>query len=187
MIRAALALLLAATPAQSAEFVFCWQGSNGYRLEGWMEVPDDKLSLPVVRHWDVTGFFIQGYHEDVPLGVWDLSMLTPETSWNLSFFPADMLFGTGGMHDSLEGQAWNAGGRADDCGDPGFGFNSGTNAQDLCVNNVWITDSMISRYTPFPVFDAATTEMKCGGTPLLGLFDQQPEVLTTRLGKNYPG
>lgn len=167
MIRALLLTLLA-TPATAADFVFCWQGDNGYRMEGEMTIPDDRLSEPLLTHDNVTEFFIQGFHNDIPLGAWDLSQLTPTTSWNLSFDPRGMIFPTGGMHNSPKGQAWNAGGRADDCGDPGFGFNSGTNAQDLCVNNVWITDSMINRYTSFPVYAAGTTDLDCGGAPLLG-------------------
>lgn len=163
-----LALLTLATPATAADFVFCWQGDNGYRMEGRMTVPDERLSQPLVRQDDVTGFFIRGFHDGIPVGSWDLSQLTPETSWNLSFDPQRMVFPTGGMHTGPEGQAWNAGGRANDCGDPGFGFNSGTNAQDLCVNNTWITDSMINRYTRFPVYEAGAVDLDCGGAPLLG-------------------
>lgn len=168
MIRAFVLSTLLASPAAAANFEFCWEGDNGYRMEGFMQVPDALLSRPLLTQNDVTGFFIQGFKDDVPLGAWDLRQLTPETSWNLSFDPRGMVFPTGGMHDSEKGQAWNAGGRADDCGDPGFGFNSGTNAQDLCVNNVWRTDSMISRYTRFPVFEAGTANLDCGGVALLG-------------------
>lgn len=168
MIRAFVLSTLLASPAAAANFEFCWEGDNGYRMERFMQVPDALLSRPLLTHNDVTGFFIQGFKDDVPLGAWDLRQLTPETSWNLSFDPRGMAFPTGGMHDSEKGQAWNAGGRADDCGDPGFGFNSGTNAQDLCVNNVWRTDSMISRYTRFPVFEAGTANLDCGGVALLG-------------------
>lgn len=166
--RVILALCLLVLPAQAADFEFCWEGANGYRMEGRMTVPDALLGEPLITHNDVTDFFIQGFRDDVPLGAWDLSQLTPETSWNLSFDPRGMVFPTGGMHDSPKGQAWNAGGRADDCGDPGFGFNSGTNAQDVCVNNVWHTDSMINRYTRFPVFPAGTANQDCGGVALLG-------------------
>lgn len=167
MIRAALLCLLV-TPATAADFEFCWEGDNGYRMEGRMTVPDAALSRVLLTHDDVTDFFINGYHDDVPLGSWDLSQLTPTTSWNLSFDARSMVFPTGGMHDGPKGQAWNAGGQANDCGDPGFGFNSGTNAQDLCVNNVWRTDSMINRYTQFPVYPAGSSEMDCGGVALLG-------------------
>ncbi len=168
MIRVAALVTCIATSTAAAEFEFCWEGANDYRMEGWMTVPDAALAKPLVTQDDVTGFFIQGYKDDVPIGAWDLSQLTVFTSWNLSFDPRGMVFPTGGMHDSPKGQAWNAGGRADDCGDPGFGFNSGTNAQDLCVNNVWRTDSMISRYTRFPVFEAGTANLDCGGAALLG-------------------
>lgn len=168
MIRTATLIALLATPAASADFEFCWEGANGYRMEGVMTVDDVLLNLPLVTHNDITAFFIVGYKDDIPLGTWDMRQLTPTTSWNLSFDPQNMVFPTGGMHDSAEGQAWNAGGRADDCGDPGFGFNSGTNAQDVCVNNVWHTDSMINRYTRFPVFPLGASEVDCGGVALLG-------------------
>lgn len=168
MIRLATLMGCLATAAPAADFEFCWQGANGYRMEGTMRVPDETLSQALITHNDITGFFIQGFKDDVPIGAWDLSQLAPSTSWNLSFDPRGMVFPTGGMHDSAKGQAWNAGGQANDCGDPGLGFNSGTNAQDLCVNNVWRTDSMISRYTRFPVFEFGTTNLDCGGVALLG-------------------
>lgn len=171
MIRLVALLLFLTGPARAADFVFCWEGNNGYRMEGEMTIPDARLSEPLLTHDDVSAFFIIGFHEDIPLGSWDLSQLTPITSWNLSFDPRGMVFPTGGSHNGPKGQAWNAGGGANDCGDPGFGFNSGTNAQDLCVNNVWITDSMINRYTRFPVFPAGTDELDCGGAPLLGALE----------------
>jgi len=166
MIKIATLLVCLAVPAQAADFEFCWKGANGYRMEGTMTVPDAAMDLALVTHDDVTAFTIRGFQDDVPLGAWSLSQLTPTTSWNLSFDPRGMVFPTGGMHDGPKGQAWNAGGRADDCDDPGFGFNSGTNAQDLCVNNVWRTDSMINRFTRFPVFPAGSTDFECGGTAL---------------------
>ncbi len=171
MIRAAALLLALASPATAADFEFCWEGANGYRMEGTMTVPDELMDEPLLTHNDITAFFIQGFKDDVPLGAWDMRQLTPTTSWNLSFDPRGMVFPTGGMHDGPKGQAWNAGGRADDCGDPGFGFNSGTNAQDVCVNNVWRTDSMINRYTRFPVFAAGTINLDCGGVALLGSIE----------------
>jgi len=171
MIRAALLTLMISTPATAADFEFCWEGANGYRMEGTMSVPDDLLDRALVSHDEISAFFIQGFKDGIPLGAWDMRQLTPTTSWNLSFDPRGMVFPTGGMHNSPKGQAWNAGGRADDCGDPGFGFNSGTNAQDLCVDNVWRTDSMISRYTRFPVFEAGSVALDCGGVALFSLLD----------------
>lgn len=163
-----IALVLAATPAAALDFEFCWEGANGYRMEGVMSVPSDAMAQALITHNDISGFTIQGFQDDIALGAWDMSQVTPSTSWNLSFDPRGMVFPTGGMHDSDKGQAWNAGGRADDCGNPGFGFNSGTNAQDLCVNNVWRTDSMINRYTRFPVFPLGAGQISCGGSALLG-------------------
>jgi hypothetical protein len=168
MIRAAVVLVTLALPAQSADFEFCWQGNNGYRMEGTMSVPDPLMTRSLLTHDDISAFFIVGFKDDIALGTWDMRQLTPTTRWNLSFDPRGMVFPTGGMHDSDKGQAWNAGGQADDCGDPGFGFNSGTNAQDLCVNDVWHTDSMINRYTRFPVFAEGTANLDCGGVALLG-------------------
>ena len=168
MIRLAAAFTIFALPLEAADFEFCWEGNNGYSMEGTMSVPDAVLNRSLLTQDDISAFFIVGFQDDVPLGTWDMRQLTSSTSWNLSFDPRGMVFPTGGMHDSEKGQAWNAGGRADNCGDPGFGFNSGTNAQDLCVNNVWHTDSMISRYTRFPVFAAGTANLDCGGVALLG-------------------
>lgn len=173
MIRAIFLMILLAVPAYSAEFEFCWEGDNGYRMRGRMTIPDENLDLALVTHNEVTGFFIEGFRNDISLGTWDLSQLTPQTSWNLSFDPRGMVFPTGGMHDSAKGQAWNAGGAANDCGNPGFGFNSGTNAQDLCVDNVWRTDSMINRYTRFPVYPAGTGRIECGGAALLGALQRE--------------
>ena len=168
MIRVAALVAIMASPAIAADFEFCWEGDNGYRMEGRMSVDDAMLNRSLLTQDDIAAFFIVGFKDDIPLGSWDMRQASAATSWNLTFDPRGMVFPTGGMHDSTKGQAWNAGGRADDCGDPGFGFNSGTNAQDLCVNDVWRTDSMINRYTRFPVFELGTTNMECGGVALLG-------------------
>ena len=96
MIRCAAFIACLATAAPAAEFEFCWEGANGYRMEGWMSVPDETLSNSLVTHSDVDGFFIQGFHDDVSIGAWDLSQLTVFTSWNLSFDPRGMVFPTGG-------------------------------------------------------------------------------------------
>ncbi|PVA06297.1 hypothetical protein [Thalassorhabdomicrobium marinisediminis] len=187
MIRTAVLVALFAVPAGAADFEFCWEGANGYRMEGRMTVPDALLDRPLLTHDDVTAFTIQGFKDDVPLGAWNMAQRHPGTAWNLSFDPRGMVFPTGGMHDGPKGQAWNAGGRADDCGNPGFGFNSGTNAQDLCVNNVWRTDSMINRYTRFPVHPAGQATLDCGGAALLGRTVQMPRLVTpAAYGKNSP-
>jgi len=169
MIRSGVLVLgLIASAADAAEFEFCWIGANGYTMDGSMTVPDAALSKPLVRGADVTAFRITGYLDGAVIGSWDLRDLTPDTTWNLSFDPKAMVFPTGGFHMGPEGQAWNANGSVDDCGTPGFGFNSGTNAQDVCWNDRWMTDSMVERFKPFPVFPAGAARIECGGPALIG-------------------
>jgi len=177
MIRAVILTLALASPAAAAEFEFCWVGASDYTMTGRMTVPDAALG-GIVTQDDVTAFSITGFYRGLPVGSWDLADRTPTTTWHLRFDPATMTFPTGGMHNSANGQAWNANGAVNDCGNPGFGFNSGTNAQDVCVNGRFITDSSIDRYTEFPVFPAGVA-LQCGGAALLSRgFD--PETPTTR-------
>jgi hypothetical protein len=120
MIRFASLLVTLALPAQSADFEFCWKGNNGYRMEGTMSVPDALMNRSLLTHDDISAFFIIGFKDDIPLGTWNMRQLTPTTPWNLSFDPRGMVFPTGGMHDSDKGQAWNAGGQADDWSCPAY-------------------------------------------------------------------
>ena len=111
MIRTVALIALLATPVAAADFEFCWEGANGYRMEGTMRIDDALLNRSILTEDDIGTFFIQGFKDDIALGAWDMSQMTPTTSWNLSFDPRGMVFPTGGMHDSDKGQAWNAGGR----------------------------------------------------------------------------
>ena len=79
-----------------------------------------------------------GLHNGAPLGSWDLSQLTPTTSWNLSFDPFGMVFPTGGMHDGPRGRPGMPAAAPMTCGTPGSASIPGHNAQDLCVNDTWI-------------------------------------------------
>ncbi len=171
MIRAALLTVALTAPAQAADFEFCWVGANDYTMTGAMTVPDTALT-GIVTQDDVIAFSITGFHRSLPIGRWDMSDLTSTTAWHLRFDPVGMTFPTGGIHNGPSGQAWNASGFVDDCGAPGFGFNSGTNARDLCVNGEFVTASSISRYTDFPVFLAGAT-MQCGGAALLSWLPTQ--------------
>lgn len=139
-------------PAAGAEFHFCWIGANGYTLDGEMRFPDALLDAPVITEADLTAFRITGYHDTTPIGAWSMADLTPSSTWHLRFWPGSREFPVGGAHLGPNGQAWNANGAVNDCGDPGFGFNSGTNAQDVCVNNQWITQSSINRFEPLRAF-----------------------------------
>ena len=75
----------------------------------------------------------------------------PNSSWLLNFNPATNEFLTPGQAGLGVSQAWNADGSAEDCGNPGFGFNLGNFAQDFCVNGVWIEESGMPPETPFLV------------------------------------
>ena len=161
MVLRALALSLAAMPAHAEVYSFCWPGSGGYAVTGTMEVPD----IGLVTQDDVTAFTITGWHDGVRIGSWDLAELTPTTSWVLSFDTRTMSFPMGGGYGAY--QAWNAGGGADDCGTPGFGFNAGNNAQDICLDDTWITESMVDRNRPLLAVQGREVP-DCFAVPLLG-------------------
>jgi hypothetical protein len=151
---AAAATLLAAqtAAADTARFQFCWIGANGYTMEGMIEFPERLLDTDIISERQITGFRIQGYKDGVPVGFWSLDMLTPETSWTVSFDTRSLQFPTGGSRSQQTYQEWNANGQVNDCGSPGFGFNGGNWAQDVCINNTWIEDSSIDPFTPLRAF-----------------------------------
>lgn len=151
MIRATLILAVLGAPAQAADFYFCWTGAAGYTMTGQMTVPDEKLGQSLVTENDVTRFKVAGYLDGMLLGKWDMANRTDTTSWLLHYDPTRAVFPTPGELGMGMTQAWNAGGNANDCGDPGFGFNLGNYAQDFCVNNQWIEESGMPPDTPFLV------------------------------------
>lgn len=167
MIRTIALIAFIATPASAADFEFCRFGNNGFVIEGRMSVPDGALSAPRISEDDVTGFSITGRLNGVPIGSWSLNDLTPTTPWNLNFDPASMTFVTGGLSSSDTGQQWNANGSVNDCGADGFGFNSGSGGQNVCVKNTYRTDSTIDPLTDFPVYLLGTGPA-CTSAPLLG-------------------
>ncbi|AHM03536.1 hypothetical protein roselon_01141 [Roseibacterium elongatum DSM 19469] len=156
----AIALALAALPAHAARFQFCWIGNAGYTMEGIIEVPQRLLNTGIITEQDVTAFFIQGYHDGVPIGSWNMRQRTTETTWTLFFDTTNLEFPMGGHFLEQSYQAWNANGEVNDCGIGGFGFNGGNWAQDVCIDNVWIAASSIDPDTPLPVFGMGT-EMSC--------------------------
>ena len=145
------ALALCATNAQAADFYFCWQGENGYTMTGQMSVTPSAINKPLITQNDVTLFKIAGYQEGTLLGKWDMETRRSNSSWLLNFNPATNEFLTPGQAGLGVSQAWNADGSAEDCGNPGFGFNLGNFAQDFCVNGVWIEESGMPPETPFLV------------------------------------
>lgn len=142
---------LLAAPLQAAEYYFCWEGANGYTMTGQMSLAPGAINKPIVLQDDVTEFRIAGYHEGLLLGKWDLANRTDTTSWVVHFDPARNAFMTPGEVGLGVSQAWNANGDANDCGNPGFGFNLGNFAQDFCLNGAWIVDSGMPPETPFLV------------------------------------
>lgn len=148
-----LAVMLVALPAQAARLQFCWIGANGYTMEGIIGFPETLLGTGIITEKQVTEFRIQGYHEGLPIGFWSLSMLTPETSWTLRFDTDSLAFPMGGSREQQTYQEWNANGEVNDCGATGgFGFNGGNWAQDVCIDNTWISDSSVDPFTPLPAF-----------------------------------
>lgn len=142
-----------AAPASAANLNFCWNGANGYTMTGRMQVPDSKMSNAIITEDDVTAFKISGYLEGSLIGTWDMRQRGPDTTWHLRFDPITLTFLTGGSFDTTRSQGWNADGNVRNCGSPGFGFNSGNWAQDVCVNGEYVSDSSIP---PDTLFTATT-------------------------------
>ena len=166
MKHATLALLLLATPAQAVTHGFCWRGSDGYRIEGFITY-DEADADRLLTEDDVLGFGITGWRHEAYLGRWSMKELTPETSWTLRFDPRTLSFPMGGFIENDTYQEWNADGFAEDCGNPGFGFNGGNRAQDLCVDGVFIDESGIDPDTPLEIAPDAADP--CGPLPVSGL------------------
>lgn len=135
--------------AEAANVNFCWRGESGYTMTGRMQIPDEKMFKAIVTEADVTGFKIAGYYHGQLLGTWDKHQVAQGTTWHLRFDPMGMTFLTGGSFAGTHSQGWNADGNVQNCGSPGFGFNSGNYAQDICVNGTYIETSSIEPATPF--------------------------------------
>ncbi len=135
-------------PAFAADYYICWMGAAGYSLTGKMTIPDAATRKDMVTERNVTAFEITGYRNGVRIGGWNLANKGPDTTWLLRFEPQTLNFPVGGDFGSLVSQGWNANGAVNDCGKPGFGFNSGNYAQDVCVNGVYIRASSIDPDTP---------------------------------------
>ncbi len=149
MIRAALLAAVLAAPAQAATHGFCWTGAEGYRIEGTIAYPDGATG--VLTEDDLTAFEIAGFRDDAYLGRWSLADRTPDASVTIRFDADALAFPMGGRRADGTYQAWNANGFADDCGDPGFGFNGGDRAQDVCVDGTFIDESGIDPDTPLAI------------------------------------
>ncbi len=143
---AVMACLTTPVAALASDFSFCWVGANGYTMTGKMSLSQGVTGMATEK--DVTAFKIAGYRNGTLLGTWDMADLHPGATWHLRFDTATQTFPTGGSFPTQNSQGWNADGGADDCGNPGFGFNSGNHAQDVCVDGHWARDSSIAPESP---------------------------------------
>ncbi len=143
-----LALILLAGSAAASDYNFCWRGSNDYTVTGRMTVPEAAMTKEIVTAEDITRFKIAGYHQGRLIGTWSLDDKTDTTTWVLNFDPTTSSFLMGGSFPGNYSQGWNANGDVADCGNPGFGFNAGNYAQDVCMNGVWIEASGVDPATP---------------------------------------
>ena len=159
----AAVLAAAATPSVAdTAWAFCWIGAAGYTMEGTIGYPDDATGI--LTEDDVTAFAITGYRDGVPLGSWSMAARAPETTFTLRFDADRLAFPTGGSRAMGTYQAWNADGTVDDCGDPGFGFNGGNNAQDVCVDGAFREESGVPPATPLQV--SVDPSVPCGPLPV---------------------
>ena len=142
-----LALCLA-QPVAGETLNLCWTGANGYTMTGRMTLPDGAMLKGIVTEADVTDFKISGYREGRFLGSWSAADRRAGATWHLRFDPVAMIFRTGGNFPGTDSQGWNADGEVRNCGNPGFGFNSGNYAQDICLNGAYVSDSSIDPSIP---------------------------------------
>lgn len=133
------------------DFQFEWSGSGGYAMRGAVSFgPNDGKRL--LTEADVQCFEIEGFHNGDRIGRWALGLLTEDTTWQLMFDPGSSSFVTAGPELGIS-QAWNMNGTGNDCGVGGFGFNLGSFAQDICLDNTLIVESQVPPPTPFPAFE----------------------------------
>lgn len=144
-------VLLCALPAaaQEARYRFVWDGAKGHRMRGALAF-DGSMPHAIIRESDLTCFEIEGYRDGTPLGRFTLGMVGPDSVWWLHFDRTRAAFLVEGEMGISMPQAWNMNGFGTGCGAGGFGFNIGDYAQDLCSDNVFLQDSGVDPYRPFP-------------------------------------
>jgi hypothetical protein len=110
---------------------------------------------------------IAGFQGSSPLGSWALGQ--PHSAaepFNFNFNPMTEMFLVGGLSYGANGQNWNDDGSSDNsCGNPGFGFNSGSATQDICVNGQFVRESATSNFSSL----TATRVPEPGTLALLGI------------------
>jgi hypothetical protein len=168
----ALAFGLASVAAAQAEpriYAFTWAGQGGYEMRGALAF-ESARTIGLITESEVDCFVIEGFLNGQPLGRWALGMLNEDTTWTLAFDPVTEGFVVFGSL-AIMPQGWNMNGGGTDCGNPGFGFNIGNAAQDLCVNGELIFESQVDPSRPFPAKRVATFPFPadvCLGPKLIG-------------------
>lgn len=182
-VAAAVAAMGTADAASAASWRFEWVGGDGYRMVGAFSMSDAEAGAEIVDGDALACFVIRGFDGDQPIGVWRISQLTDATFWNFSFEPRTGLFPVGGVSFGPGGQEWNMSGAGDGCGAEGFGFNAGNAAQDLCVDDAWVSASSQPAGQPFVAIRDDTLAFapdECRGPALFsGLWSAQ-RALTAR-------
>lgn len=170
-----LAMVVAPMMAQADEvsWRFAWNGNGGYAVRGGMSYETTAIDGPLVTGSDVSCFFIEGTRNGETIGQWGLALLNEETWWRLYFDPVAEAFLVEGMGVDMP-QAWNMDGFGTSCGAGGFGFNIGSAAQDICIDEQLIVESQVDPYTPLSaVRDDALTfpSYACEGPSLLSRLE----------------
>jgi hypothetical protein len=144
-------LLMLASPlaAETQTYRFVWQGAGDYEMHGALSFDTREVIGAMVTENEVQCFEINGFHQGDPVGRWALGQWTETTTWRLHFVPDLSAFVPFGFFIE-QPQAWNMNGYGDNCGDAGFGFNIGSQAQDICIDNRLIWESQITPERPFP-------------------------------------
>jgi len=144
--RLTIPFMMMAQAAFAQDYVFNWQGAGGYSMQGAVSFRTGDAK-GVQTQDDVQCFEIEGFLDGTSVGRWALSMLIEETMWLLEFDPTTSSFVLPHATNSMP-QAWNMTGLGDGCGLGGFGFNLGSAAQDICINDELIRESQVPPPTP---------------------------------------
>lgn len=154
-------------------YTFEWNGASGYSMRGAMLLSRQAPSEGIVTGNDVTCFEIYGFQDGQQIGSWNLKNRTNDTTWRLHFDAGRHAFLAIGDGIGMP-QAWNMDGAGRNCGADGFGFNLGSFAQDICLDNTLIVASQVPPPTPLPatpVLSYDFADETCNSDLLLSLLD----------------
>jgi len=155
-----LVVTLAAAPVRSAvlEYDIAWSGSNNYAMTGAFSFDSASAADGRIDETELLSLSIEGFHSGILVGSWALGdPYVGAEPFNFNFDPVAELFFVGGNSNLLSGQNWNDDGNTgSSCGNPGFGFNSGSGGQDICVDGALVSSAprdqplQVTRSVPEP-------------------------------------